>query len=191
MSMASKVVKLHHLRLCFGFRGEEETASRMPLLPPGEASDARDRDLSRVEAHVQPSRAHGWVSDRELDPVAAGRRRLKGVGPEGPRASVTAPDLLDGREAQVRREADAQGTWRSPPAPEDADDAVRDLAFAADQPFHSNRKRRRIDGGRLEVPGQPRPFRPAPRLDQPAAARTPRRLAGPPALLPHPLPPRT
>src|SRR5258708_5978988 len=119
MSMASKVVKLHHLRLCFGFRGEEETASRMPRLPPGEASDARDRVLWGEEAHARPRRAQGGVSDGELDRVAAGRRGLKGVGPEGPRASVTAPDLLDGREARARREGDARGTWRSPPAPED------------------------------------------------------------------------
>src|SRR5918994_606110 len=93
--------------------------------------------------------------------VAAGRLRSKRVRPERPGASGGAPDLVDGREAQVRIEADVQRARRSPAAPEDSDDSIQDPAAAGAELFHPHGDRRRIDRGGLEIPGQGGPFRAA------------------------------
>src|SRR5206468_5059546 len=97
-------------------------------------------------------------------PVPPGRRWSEGVGPERPGARGAAADLLDGHEAQVRVEADAQGARRNPAAPEDADHSIRDLPVCGAAPIDPDRLRRGVEGGRLKIPGQGRPLRPAPRL---------------------------
>src|SRR6266571_3338945 len=174
---------------CAGVSSERRVASSAGDIGRGlyalQPSDARDLDLARVEPHVEPARAYAGVSDRKLDPVASGRLWSEPVGPEGPGASGAARDLLDGREAQVRIEANAQGARQGPAAPEGADHAIRDLAVAAAELLDPHWKRRRIDRGRLKIPGQGRPLRTAPLLDQQAVARARGLLMGPPGVLPH------
>src|SRR5207247_2125998 len=139
---------------CAGVSSERRVASSAGDIGRGlyalQPSDARDLDLARVETHVQPARAHVRVLDRELDPVAPGRRWSEGVGPEGPGARGTAADLLDGHEAQVRVEADAEGARPNPAAPEDADHSIRDLPVCGATLLDPHRQRRGAAGGRLK-----------------------------------------